>query len=109
MRILRQGACWVALAALAAFVGCKSAEEKAADSADLDVEPLCEAHIVVLDIKLVRVDLVETVLEDGDAAVRSFRCNPSLVQWNEVANVIGNQNTACVTCRFQLGFVVHAA
>jgi len=54
-------------------------------------------------------DREHLLMEDHDAGVRSFLCNPSLLQWNEVANVIGNQNTACVTCRFQLGFVVHAA
>jgi hypothetical protein len=47
-------------------------------------------------------------MEDDDASVRLPLCNPTLVQWNEVANVICNQNTACLTGRLQLGFIVNA-
>ena|SRR6266853_1943544 len=44
--------------------------------------------------------------EDNDAAMRSPLCNPSLVQWNEIANVISYQNTARLTRRFRLRFTL---
>lgn len=47
--------------------------------------------------------------EDNDATMGSPLRDPSLVQWNEVANVISYQNTVRGTRRFQLRFIVNTA
>ena len=53
-------------------------------------------------------DRKDLLREDNDAAMRSPLGNPLVVQRNEVANVISHQNTASVTRRLELRFVIDA-
>lgn len=48
-------------------------------------------------------------MEDDYASMSSFFCNPSLMQWNKITNVVGYKDTAGITRCFQLCFVAHAA